>query len=190
MATGTVSFSRWALEVRALLPAMLLTIVSSFELLIRFLPTCQCQLAHFPKPSCLLKPCRSPSISGLHLQAKNPYTCPLHRWINCYAFADGNAVSTSLATIIVSIASILKQNITTRTALRGHLIHFLRIMSEFIMMALWIASFITMLLPKGKDFRVLFDKPPHIVWGVAIAIAILEASVSLYSHLMRGRARS
>ena len=47
-----------------------------------------------------------------------------------------------------------------------------------------------MLLPKGKDFRELFDKPPHIVWGVAIAIAILEASVSLYSHLTRGRGRS
>lgn len=43
-----------------------------------------------------------------------------------------------------------------------------------------------MLLPKGKDFRVLFDKPPHIVWGVAIAVAILEASVYLFPHLMRG----
>ena len=53
-------------------------------------------------------------------------------------------------------------------------------MSELVMMALWIASFITMLLPKGKDFRNLFDRPPHIVWDVAIAVAVVEASVYLY----------
>ena len=125
-----------------------------------------------------------------HLQARTPYLCPLRRWSDCSASADGIAVSTALATILVSIASILKQNITTRTVVRGHLIHFLRIVSEFIMMALWIASFITMLLPKGKDYRDLFDKPPHIVWDIAIAITILEASVSFYIHLTRRRGRS
>ena len=117
-----------------------------------------------------------PSIS----EQQTPYLCPLHRWSGYYASTDRIAVSTSLATILVSITSILKQNITTRTAVRGHLIHFLRIVSELVMMALWIASFITMLLPKGKDFRNLFDSPPHIVWVVAIAIAVVEASVSLY----------
>ena len=112
-----------------------------------------------------------PSIS----KQQTPYLCPLHRWSGCYAPADRIAVSASLATILVSILSILKQDITTRNAVRGHLIHFLRIVSELVMMALWIAVFITMLLPKGKDFRNLFDRPPHILWDVAIAIAVVEA---------------
>ena len=66
MATGTVSSSRWALEVRVLLPAMPLTIVSSFALFLRFLPTCQWLLAHFAKLSYVLEPYRSLSIPGLY----------------------------------------------------------------------------------------------------------------------------
>lgn len=31
-----------------------------------------------------------------------------------------------------------------------------------------------MLRPKGKDFRVLFDEPPRVVWGVAVAVAAVE----------------
>ena len=127
-----------------------------------------------------------PSIS----KQQPPCLCPPRRWSGCYASADGIAVSTSFATILVSIPSILKQDITTRTAVRGHLIHFLRIVAELVMMALWIASFITMLLPKGKDFRNLFDTPPHIVWDIAVAIAVVEASVPSYLRLMGGRPRS
>ncbi|KAK0511757.1 hypothetical protein JMJ35_006330 [Cladonia borealis] len=112
-----------------------------------------------------------------------------HGYWNSLVQPLGFGISTSLATILVSIPSILKQSITTKTAVRGHFIHFLRIISEFIMMALWIASFITMLLPKGKDFRVLFDKPPHIVWGVAIAIAILEAMSFVWSLVLQLRRR-
>jgi len=31
-----------------------------------------------------------------------------------------------------------------------------------------------MLRPKGKDFRVLFEEPPRVAWGVAVAVAGVE----------------
>lgn len=43
---------------------------------------------------------------------------------------------------------------------------------------IWAAIFAAMTLaPKGKDFRHLFDKPPHTAWGVAAVLAIVEVYV-------------
>ena len=63
----------------------------------------------------------------------------------------------------------------------------MRVIFEFIMMALWTASFITMLLPKGKDFRLLFNKPPYVEWDVAVALAALEVHVPQSSNARRFR---
>lgn len=29
-------------------------------------------------------------------------------------------------------------------------------------------------MPKGKDFRVLFEEPPRVAWGVGVAVAGVE----------------
>ncbi|KAA6411738.1 MAG: hypothetical protein FRX48_05019 [Lasallia pustulata] len=43
---------------------------------------------------------------------------------------------------------------------------------------IWAAIFAAMTLaPKGKDFRHLFDKPPHTAWGVAAVLAIVEVGM-------------
>lgn len=42
-------------------------------------------------------------------------------------------------------------------------------------MSAWIAVFVTMWLPKGKDFKALFVKPPYGVWITANILAAFSA---------------
>ena len=51
----------------------------------------------------------------------------------------------------------------------------LRVIVEALMMAMWTATFVTMLLPKGKDFRFAFKQPPYGTWDAAVGIASIEA---------------
>lgn len=90
---------------------------------------------------------------------------------------DSHTVSASLLTVILTIPDILKQNFILSSTLSTHLIHFLRVLSEFFLIALWCAAFVTMLLPKGKDFRLLFHRPPYVQWDCAVALAAIELYV-------------
>lgn len=50
-------------------------------------------------------------------------------------------------------------------------------------MGLWTATFVTMILPKGKDYRHALETPPYAPWNVAIFLAALEMYVqTLFSN--------
>ena len=51
---------------------------------------------------------------------------------------------------------------------------YLMVAVEVVVVLLWITTFITMLLRKGKNFRKLFETPPYHTWVVAAAAAVLE----------------
>ena len=91
-----------------------------------------------------------------------------------YTAADYCKVSASLLTILLTIPDILKQDFVLSNTLYTYLIHFLRVLFEFFLIALWCAAFVTMLLPKGKDFRLLFHRPPYVQWDCAAVLAAIE----------------
>ena len=45
---------------------------------------------------------------------------------------------------------------------------------ELIFVGLWCATFVSMLLKKGKGFKKLFDRPPYETWDVGAALAVCE----------------
>jgi len=53
-----------------------------------------------------------------------------------------------------------------------------RMIIELIIMVLWGTTLVTMTLPKGKDFKHLFDEPPYWKWSIAVVLAILGMLVS------------
>jgi len=83
-------------------------------------------------------------------------------------------VSASLLTLILSLPTLLSQNLASTSHLGSYILHSLRILLEFILLAFWAAAFVTMLLPKGKDFKLLFEKPPYVEWDCAVALAAIE----------------
>ena len=50
----------------------------------------------------------------------------------------------------------------------------LAITREVLLCGFWIATFITMMLPKGKDFKHMFDQPPYTSWIFSILCAAME----------------
>ncbi|CAD6565683.1 MAG: hypothetical protein ASARMPREDX12_006719 [Alectoria sarmentosa] len=83
----------------------------------------------------------------------------------------GFGISASLLTILVAMPDILKRDFTLSNTLSTYLVHFLRVLFEVILTALWSAAFVTMLLPKGKDFRLLFNRPPlAFVWTMMLVL--------------------
>lgn len=74
----------------------------------------------------------------------------------------------------MAIPDIFKQYYPLEKTLSTYLFHVLRVLYEFLLIALWCAAFVTMLLPKGKDFRLLFDKPPYVQWDCAAVFAAIE----------------
>lgn len=90
------------------------------------------------------------------------------------ATADFYTVSASLLTILIAIPDILKRDFMLSTTLSTYLFHFVRVLVEFLLIALWCAAFVTMLLPKGKDFRLLFHRPPYVQWYCAAVFAAIE----------------
>ena len=97
-------------------------------------------------------------------------------------------VSSALVTMIISIPALLQYNHKTSTPVGGFILRFWRIILEFVMIAVWSASFITMLLPKGKDYRKLFNSPPYAEWDVAAVIASFQMYVPrkpTWSYSMR-----
>ena len=88
--------------------------------------------------------------------------------------ADSCTVSASLLTLLIAVPDILKYEFTLPDTLSTYLIYFVRVLSDFILIALWCAASVTMLLPKGKDFRLLFDRPPYVQWDCAVVLAVIE----------------
>ena len=83
-----------------------------------------------------------------------------------------------MLTILISVPSLLKRDLSNSTAVGSYVLRFVRVVFEFVMMALWAAAFVTMLLPKGKDFRLLFNKPPYAEWDVAVVLAAFQVYVN------------
>lgn len=88
--------------------------------------------------------------------------------------ADFRPVSASLLTILIAVPDILNRDFTLSNTLSTYLFHFLRLLFELLLIALWCAAFVTMLLPKGKDFRLLFHRPPYVEWICAVVLAAIE----------------
>ena len=57
-----------------------------------------------------------------------------------------------------------------RTVYR-HAIYIFRVGFEWLILGLWTATFITMLMPKGKNYRRLFEKPPYAEFWIAAFFA-------------------
>jgi len=86
-------------------------------------------------------------------------------------------VSAALLTIPASLPTFLNHNSPqshTRTRAQRAILHFSRTILEWVLIGFWSAAFITMLLNKGKDFKLLFDKPPYTEWIVAAVLAAIE----------------
>ena len=68
---------------------------------------------------------------------------------------------------------------TIRVISGGSLAHMywdfgLAIIREVTICGLWLATFIAMMLPKGKDFSHMFDRPPYSSWTFSILCAAVE----------------
>ena len=50
----------------------------------------------------------------------------------------------------------------------------LAITRDFLLCGFWLATFIAMLLPKGKDFSHMFDRPPYSAWVFSILCAAVQ----------------
>ncbi|KAM0795875.1 hypothetical protein BDR22DRAFT_869327 [Usnea florida] len=71
-----------------------------------------------------------------------------------------------------------------RLTLPPFLFLILRVSFELFVLIFWCATFITMLLPKGKDFRHLFTKPPYTEWYVAVVMAGFESVSFIWSMVL------
>lgn len=111
--------------------------------------------------------------------------CGVHHgwWLNLHQ-PLGFGISASLLTILIAIPDILKQDFTLKDKLSTYLFHFLRVLFEFVLIALWCAAFVTMLLPKGKDFRLLFHRPPYVQWDCAIVLAAIEVLIFIWTMVL------
>ncbi|KAK3177000.1 hypothetical protein OEA41_008326 [Lepraria neglecta] len=101
-----------------------------------------------------------------------------HGYWNNLSQPLGFGISSSMLTILISVPSLLKRDLSTSTAVGSYVLRFMRVVFEFVMMALWAAAFVTMLLPKGKDFRLLFNKPPYAEWDIAVVLAAFQVYVN------------
>ena len=61
-----------------------------------------------------------------------------------------------------------------RHTLPPYLFLVLRVSVELFVTIFWCATVVTMLLPKGKDFRHLFTEPPYAEWYAAVVMAAFE----------------
>ncbi|KAF6225077.1 hypothetical protein HO133_010272 [Letharia lupina] len=111
--------------------------------------------------------------------------CGIHHgwWLNLHQ-PLGFGISASLLTILIAIPDILNRDFTLSNTLSTYLFHFLRLLFELLLIALWCAAFVTMLLPKGKDFRLLFHRPPYVEWICAVVLAAIELLVFVWSMVL------
>ncbi|KAL2056127.1 hypothetical protein ABVK25_003770 [Lepraria finkii] len=73
--------------------------------------------------------------SGVHHGYRNNLSQPL-----------GLGISSSLLTILISIPSLLKRDLSTSTTVGSYVLRFMRVVFEFVMLALWVAPFVTIIV--------------------------------------------
>ena len=83
-------------------------------------------------------------------------------------------VTTSLLTLIFAAYHLLPWSYNIRASSNSMVRHSVFAIVELILAIFWAVAFVTMLFPKGKDFRLLFHKPPYIEWVCAIVLAGVE----------------
>ncbi|MCJ1366774.1 hypothetical protein MMC16_005904 [Acarospora aff. strigata] len=94
-------------------------------------------------------------------------------------------ISTSILTTMTLLYHILTlyrhhTHTTTRTSLiapslsPNPVVTLGKIAAEILLLAMWAGTGALMLRPKGKDFRFLFDEPPYVAWGMAVALVGVE----------------
>lgn len=88
--------------------------------------------------------------------------------------ALGFGFSASLISMLTAIPNFLKYRPRITNATKALTVNILRVCFELFLGALWGAAFVCMLLPKGKDFRYAFVRPPYGTWDAGAAVAIAE----------------
>jgi len=105
----------------------------------------------------------------VHVKPKTPATI---------SHTDTQTVTAAILTLPIAAPILFAYNSANAAAdRRTFVLHYARVIAEWLLIALWAASFITMLLPKGKNFQVLFQQPPYAEWDVAVALAGFETYV-------------
>lgn len=80
--------------------------------------------------------------------------------------------------MVVIVPTCIGHRSTNAThSIRLHLLYYLRVVFEWVVMAFWAAAFVVMLLPKGKDYKNLFKRPPYGEWYAAVVLAAIEMYV-------------
>lgn len=97
-------------------------------------------------------------------------------WMNL-CFPTGFGIGAAFATNILGSRYLVRYRVDSSSRL-GRLkvvvLKWLKILVEFVMMGLWTTTFVCMLLPKGKDFKYAFVKPPYGTWDAATALACIQ----------------
>lgn len=92
-------------------------------------------------------------------------------------FPIGFGVGSSFATTILSSRHIVRYRVDSSSRLgRVKVVAFkwFKILVEVLMIGLWTTTFVCMLLPKGKDFKYAFVRPPYTTWAAGVVIACAE----------------
>lgn len=86
-------------------------------------------------------------------------------------------VTAALLTMLLAISFVIKRKNAYLSGLQLDLIRYARIFFEIVLLGFWAATFITMMLSKGKDFRNLFKRPPYWEWVLAATLAFMQVLV-------------
>lgn len=98
-------------------------------------------------------------------------------WWSNVSFPFGFGIGSSIATATLSLSHFLTYSVNSSTRsgrFKATVFKALRILVELLILGLWTTTFVCMLLPKGKDFRHAFDKPPYGTWGAGAAVAFVQ----------------
>lgn len=93
------------------------------------------------------------------------------------SFPAGFGCTASIMTIVLSFGNILRYHVNASSRANRVAVmaaKWFKILLEVVMMGLWTTAFICMLLPKGKDFRFAFVKPPYGTWDGAAAVSCVQ----------------
>lgn len=103
--------------------------------------------------------------------------------INPYTPASDNLLRSSVSaaglTAATLVLTIIKNRLNVFQARSAFIFTYCRIAFEALVMAVWVAAFVCMILPKGKDFRLALKTPPYVPWNVAIFLAAVQMYVQI-----------
>ncbi|KAI9822509.1 MAG: hypothetical protein M1827_000228 [Pycnora praestabilis] len=110
------------------------------------------------------------------------FLCPTFLVLLCYAVAHrGYWTKTSGALALGIITSLFNLAVSSYHLYTAHYLKRIsqtwftrmsRYLVELLLVLMWAATTALMVRPKGKDFRLAFDKPPKVIWIMCIATAV------------------